>query len=56
MFSFYEFLLVINMIFKAPTTNFSYRSSAAAVVFGGHLSAWAAYRLDRKSPEIRLCV
>ncbi|MFA5330166.1 MAG: DUF1801 domain-containing protein [Prolixibacteraceae bacterium] len=30
--------------------NFSYPSSAAAVVFGGYLSARAAFRLDRKSP------
>jgi hypothetical protein len=29
--------------------NFSYPSSAAAVVFGGHLSARAAFRLDRKA-------
>ena len=36
--------------------NFSYPSSAAAVVFGGHLSARAAFRLDRKSPAIRPCV
>ena len=31
---------------KGPTHNFSYQSSAAAVVFGGHLSARAAFRLD----------
>jgi hypothetical protein len=36
--------------------NFSYPSSAAAVVFGGHLSAQAAFRLDRKSPAVRPCV
>jgi len=36
--------------------NFSYPSSAAAVVFGGHLSARAAFRLDRKPPAIRPCV
>jgi len=36
--------------------NISYPSSAAAVVFGGHLSARAAFRLDRKSPAIRPCV
>jgi D-alanine-D-alanine ligase-like ATP-grasp enzyme len=36
--------------------NISYPSSAAAVVFGGHLSARAAFRLDRKSPAIRTCV
>jgi hypothetical protein len=36
--------------------NFSYPASAAAVVFGGYLSAWAAFRLDRKSPAIRTCV
>jgi len=39
-----------------PAHNISYPSSAAAVVFGGHLSAQAAYRLDRKSPAIRPCV
>ncbi len=32
------------------TANISYPSSAAAVVFGVHLSAQAAFRLDRKSP------
>jgi hypothetical protein len=32
--------------------NFSYPSSAAAVVFGMHLSARAAFRLDRKLPAI----
>jgi hypothetical protein len=36
--------------------NISYPSSAAAVVFGVHLSARAAFRLDRKSPAIRPCV
>jgi hypothetical protein len=36
--------------------NFSYPSSAAAVVFGVHLSARAVFRLDRKSPAIRPCV
>jgi len=36
--------------------NFSYPSSAAAVVFCGHLSARAAFRLDRKSPAVRPCV
>jgi hypothetical protein len=36
--------------------NFSYPSSAATVVFGGHLSAQASSRLDRKSPAIRHCV
>jgi len=36
--------------------NFSYPSSSAAVVFGGHLSAQAAFRLDRKSPAVRPCV
>jgi len=36
--------------------NISYPSSAAAVVFGGHLSAWVAFPLDRKSPAIRPCV
>ena len=39
-----------------PAHNFSYPSSAAAVVFGVHLSAQAAFRLDRKSPAIRPCV
>ena len=36
--------------------NFSYPSSAAAVVFGVYLSAQAVFRLDRKSPAIRTCV
>jgi len=36
--------------------NFSYPSSAAAVVFGVYLSAQAVFRLDRKSPAIRPCV
>ena len=36
--------------------HFSYPASAAAVVFGGYLSAQAAFRLDRKSPAIRPCV
>jgi len=36
--------------------NFSYPSSAAAVVFGVHLSAQTVFRLDRKSPAIRTCV
>jgi len=35
--------------------NFSYPSSAAAVVFGVYLSAQAAFRLDRKSPAVRPC-
>jgi len=33
--------------------NISYPASPAAVVFGGHLSAQAVFRLDRKSPAIR---
>jgi hypothetical protein len=33
--------------------NFSYPSSAAPVVFDRHLSARAAFRLDKKSPAIR---
>jgi hypothetical protein len=41
---------------KARTGNISYPSSAAAVVFGGHLSARAAFRLERKSPAVRPCV
>jgi len=41
---------------KAQAHNFSYPSSAAAVVFGGHLSAQAAFRFDRKSHAIRTCV
>ena len=36
--------------------NFSYPSSAAAVVFCVHLSARAAFQLDRKSPAVRPCV
>ncbi len=35
------------------THNFSYPSSAAAVVFGVYLSAQTVSRLDRKSPAIR---
>jgi hypothetical protein len=31
-------------------------ASPAAVVFGGYLSALAAFRLDRQSPAIRPCV
>jgi hypothetical protein len=41
---------------KAQTGDICYLSSAAAVVFGGHLSARAAFRLDRKSPAVRTCV
>ena len=41
---------------KKRTHNFSYPSSAGSVVFGVHLSAQAAFRLDRKSPAIRPCV
>jgi hypothetical protein len=41
---------------RSPACNISYPSSAAAVVFGVHLSARAAFRLDRKSPAIRPCV
>jgi len=37
---------------KNTKHNFSYPSSAAAVVFGVYLSARAAFRLDRKSPAI----
>ena len=44
------------LINRKPAYNFSYPSSAAAVVFSGHLSAQAAFRLDRKSPAIRPCV
>jgi hypothetical protein len=36
--------------------NISYPSSAAAVVFGGYLSAQTVSRLDKKSPAIRPCV
>lgn len=36
--------------------NFSYLLSAAAVVSSWHLSARAAFRLERKSPAIRPCV
>jgi hypothetical protein len=46
-----------NWIIKKITAhNISYPSSSAAVVFGGHLSARAAFRLDRKSPAVRPCV
>ncbi len=41
---------------KQRPHNISYPASAAAVVFRGHLSARAAFRLDRKSPAIRPCV
>jgi len=41
---------------KNPAHNISYPASAAAVVFGVHLSAQAAFRLDRKSPAVRPCV
>jgi len=42
--------LKIDNYFDTESTghNFSYPSSAAAVVFGGHLSAQASFRLDRK--------
>ena len=44
---------MINRTLKQGTAhNFSYPSSAAAVVCGVHLSARAACRLDRKSPAI----
>jgi len=43
-------------VHRTPAGNISYPSSAAAVVFGVHLSARATYRLDRKSPTIRPCV
>jgi hypothetical protein len=39
-----------------PAHNFRYPSSAAAVVSGGHLSARAAFLLDRNSPAVRPCV
>ncbi len=41
---------------KQRPHNISYPASAAAVVFGGYLSAQAAIRLDRKTPAIRPCV
>jgi hypothetical protein len=41
---------------RKPAGNISYPASSAAVVFGGHLSAQAVFRLDRKSPAIRPCV
>jgi hypothetical protein len=41
---------------RTPGVNISYPSSAVAVVFGGHLSARATFRLDRKPPAIRPCV
>jgi hypothetical protein len=34
------------------THNFSYPSRSTAVVFGVHLSAQAAFRLERKVPAI----
>jgi len=36
--------------------NFSYPSSAAAVVFGVYLSAQTVFRIDRKLPAVRPCV
>jgi len=41
---------------QRAAANFSYPSSAAAVVFGEHLSAQAASGLDRKLPAVRPCV
>jgi len=41
---------------KAQRHNLSYPASSAAVVFGEHLSARAAFRLDRKSPAIGKCM
>jgi hypothetical protein len=41
---------------ESRTHNISYPSSAATVVFGVHLSAQAAFRLDRKLPAIRPCL
>jgi len=43
---------------KALAHNFSYPSSAAAVVSGVYLSAQAAFRLDpdTSGPAIRTCV
>ncbi len=51
-----EIEVVLNKRKQSPAGNFSYPSSAAAVVFGVHLSARAVFRLDRKSPAIRPCV
>jgi hypothetical protein len=57
-YPFFIILMIINDLIKElmPVHNISYPSSAAAVVFGVHLSARAAFRLDRKSPAIRTCV
>jgi len=40
---------------RRATANISY-PCAAVVVFCGHLYAQAAFRLDRKSPAVRLWV
>ena len=49
-------LLKLNQRQIKSAHNISYPSSAAAVVFGVYHSAWAAFRLDRKSPAVRPCV
>jgi hypothetical protein len=49
-------LIIVNLEESSTAYNFSYPSSAAAVVFGVHLFAQAVFRLDRKSPAIRTCV
>jgi hypothetical protein len=48
-----EAILIEN---KALGYNISYPASSAAVVFGVHLSARAAFRFDRVSPAVRPCV
>jgi len=52
----YELAAIELLVKRITAHNISYPSSAATVVFGGHLSARAAFRLDRKSPAIRPCV
>jgi peroxiredoxin len=51
-----EEVIATNTINPQKKENISYPSSAAAVVFGVHLSAQGCFRLDRKSPAIRPCV
>ncbi|MBV5312784.1 MAG: hypothetical protein JZU47_05775, partial [Prolixibacteraceae bacterium] len=51
-------LYLLTFYCELRNRHFSYPSSAAAVVFGGHLSAQAAFRLDIRqlADAIRTCV
>ncbi len=51
-----KYIILLKLNELMPAANFSYPSSAAAVVSGGYLSARAFFRLDRKSPAVRTCV